>query len=169
MRNMLLVLAMAAVLVPGAAAQSKSPAAQAFDRLKALEGEWIDPEGVFGGPKGAVAVTYKVTAGGHTVVETFPINTPHEMVTVYHLDGDQLVLTHYCSSNNQPRMRSSGLRGNVVEFQFAGGANIDPATTSHMHGVRMEFVSPNELRSTWENWKDGKGDHGITFRVMRKQ
>src|SRR5688572_4688296 len=85
-----------------------SPASQGLDKLKALEGEWIDVDGVFG-KKGAVAVTYRVTAGGKTVVETFPINTPGEMVTVYHMDGNDLVLTHYCSGGNQPRMRSKGL------------------------------------------------------------
>jgi hypothetical protein len=149
-------------------AQQQSAAQQGFERLKALEGEWIDVDGIFGA-KGAVAVTYKVTGSGHAVVERFPVNTPHEMVTIYHLDGDQLTLTHYCASNTQPRMRSKGLAGNVLGFQFADGANIDPAKTSHMHAARIEFVSADEIRATWDNWKDGKADHSATFRVLRKK
>jgi hypothetical protein len=149
-------------------AQQKSAALQGFERLKALEGEWIDVEGTFGA-KGAVAVTYKVTGGGNAVVETFPVKTPHEMVTIYHLDGDQLTLTHYCSSNTQPRMRSQGLAGNVLAFQFADGANIDPAKTSHMHAARIEFVSADEIRATWDNWNNGTADHSATFRVVRKK
>ena len=149
-------------------AQQKSAALEGFERLKALEGEWIDVEGVFGA-KGAVAVTYKVTGGGHAVVETFPVNTPHEMVTIYHLDGDQLTLTHYCSSNTQPRMQSKGLDGNVLAFQFAGGANIEAAKTSHMHAARIEFVSADEIRATWDNWQNGKADHSATFKVVRKK
>jgi hypothetical protein len=98
-----------AVLASIGFAQTPSPAVQGFERLKALEGEWIDVDGIFG-KKGAVAVTYKVTGAGHTVVETFPVNTPHEMVTLYHLDGADLVLTHYCTSNTQPRMKSHGCR-----------------------------------------------------------
>jgi hypothetical protein len=45
-----------------------------------------------------------------------PREHPYEMVTVYHLDGKKLVLTHYCSGGTQPRVRSKGLKGNVLAF-----------------------------------------------------
>jgi hypothetical protein len=145
------------------------PAAQGLAKLKALEGDWIDVDGVFG-EKGKVAVTYRVTGGGHTVVETFPVGTPYAMTTVYHLDGDQLVLTHYCTSNTQPRMKSGGLDGNVLTFDFAGGTNIEPARTSHMHGARIEFKSADEIVAAWQNWKEGKPDGPAhPFRVVRKK
>jgi hypothetical protein len=142
---------------------------QGLDKLKALAGEWIDADGVFG-KKGAVAVTYRVTSGGKAVVETFPVNTPFEMVTVYHLDGDDLVLTHYCSGGTQPRMRSAGLKGNALAFAFDGGTNIDPATTSHMHAAEFEFLSADEIRASWTNWSNGKADadHAASFRIVRK-
>jgi hypothetical protein len=162
---------LAAALVSGAllAQTATSPAAQGLDKLKALQGEWIDVDGVFG-KKGAVAVTYRVTAGGNTVVETFPVNTPQEMVTVYHLDKDAVVLTHYCSGGNQPRMRSKGLAGNLLVFDYDGGMNIDPAKTSHMHSTQMEFISADEIRATWNNWSNGKPDeHTAVFRIVRKK
>ena len=149
-------------------AQSQSPAVEGFERLKSLEGDWIDADGVFG-EKGKVAVTYRVSGAGHTVVETFPVGTPHEMVTVYHLDGQQLVLTHYCTSNTQPRMTSAGLKGNALAFEFSGGSNIDPTKTSHMHAATIEFVSSDEIKGTWVNWNHGKSDHSSTFRVVRKK
>lgn len=148
-------------------AQAKSPATQAFEKLKALEGEWIDVDGVFG-QKGKVAVTYKVS-GGHAVVETFPVGTPQEMVTVYHLEGNKVVLTHYCSANNQPRMTSSGLQGNTIAFDFAGGSNIVPGTTSHMHSAKIELTSDDEIKATWQNWSGGKPDHAGVFRIVRKK
>ena len=148
--------------------QSNSPAIHGFEKLKALQGDWIDVDGIFG-EKGKVAATYRVTGGGSTVVETFPVGTANEMVTVYHLDGNALVLTHYCTSNTQPRMKSTGLQGNMLAFDFAGGANIDPARTSHMHGVTFEFVSADEIKATWQNWDKGKADHSATFRVVRKK
>ena len=70
--------------------QNLTPAQQGLAKLKALEGDWIDVEGAFG-TKGALAVTYRVTSGGHSVVETFPVKTSFEMVTVYHLDGSDLM------------------------------------------------------------------------------
>lgn len=169
-RSMLCMMALTALtegsLIGQAAAGGEGK--QALEKLKALEGEWIDVEGVFGA-KGAVAVTYRVTSGGNVVVETFPVNTPYEMVTVYHLEGDSLVLTHFCTSANQPRMRSKGLQGNTLSFEFDGGANIDPATTSHMHSAKIEFVSHDEIRGTWQNWAKGKPDHSATFRVVRRR
>jgi hypothetical protein len=146
------------VLLPVAAgAQSPEPAASAFERLKAMEGEWIDVTGAFG-KKGAVVATYKVTGAGNTVIESFPVGTPYEMTTVYHRDGSHLVLTHYCSGGTQPRMRAKEIRGNVLEFAFDGGANIDPATTSHMHNARYEFISKDEVKADWHSWNNGKED-----------
>ena len=168
MRSRLVALAIAGVAATLNMAQAKPPAAEAFERLKTLQGDWIDVDGVFG-EKGKVAVTYRVSGAGNTVIETFPVNTPHEMVTVYHLDGNHLVLTHYCTSNTQPRMTTTGLQGNTLSFKFTGGANIEPSTTSHMHEAAIEFLSADEIKGTWTNWKDGKPDHSATFRVVRKK
>ena len=158
-----------ATLAAAGTAQTKSPAEAGFDRLKAMQGDWIDVDGVFG-EKGKVAATYRVSGGGNTVLETFPLGTAFEMVTVYHRDGAGLALTHYCSGGTQPRMASKGLDGDALLFDYAGGANIDPKTTSHMHSARLEFVSPDEFRTTWQNWKDGKPDGSPhTIRLIRKK
>ena len=114
-------------------------------------------------------MTYRVTGGGTAVVESFPAGTPAEMVTVYHQDGNDLVLTHYCSAGNQPRMRARTVSGNTLAFDFDGGANIDPAVSSHMHSMRLEFLGPDEIRATWGNWAKGRPDHEGVFRVVRKK
>jgi hypothetical protein len=168
MRTVLAIALVCLSAASAAIAQAKSAAALGLERLKALQGEWIDVDGAFG-QKGRVAVTYRVTGAGHSIVETFPAGTANEMVTVYHLDGNDLVLTHYCSSNTQPRMVSKGLQGDVLDFEFAGGANIDPSKTSHMHAARIEFVAADEIKATWHNWSNGKADHSATFRVVRKR
>ena len=149
-------------------AQAPQPAASAFDRLKAMQGEWIDVTGSFG-KKGEVVAVYKVTGNGNTVIETFPIGTPMEMTTVYHRDGSHLVLTHYCSGGTQPRMRAKELKGNVLQFDFEGGSNIDAATTSHMHSAKWEFVSADEVKADWQNWSSGKPDHVGAMHIRRKK
>ena len=149
--------AIALVLSASVTAQGPQPAASAFERLKAMEGDWIDVSGAFG-QKGAVVATYKVTGAGNTIIETFPINTPHEMTTVYHRDGSHVVLTHYCSGGTQPRMRAREIIGNVMAFEFDGGANIDLARTSHMHNMQWEFISKDEVKAEWHNWANGKED-----------
>ena len=144
------------------------PAASAFERLKALEGEWLDANGIFG-KKGAVAATYRVTSGGHAVVETFPVGTPNEMTTIYYRDGTQLALTHYCSDGTQPRMRAKTIAGNIVNFDFDGGPKINPATTTHMHNMKFEFVSNDEVKAVWQNWAKGKPDHVGELHLVRKK
>jgi hypothetical protein len=152
----------AAVLPPtialrAADTQTPQPAASAFERLKAMEGEWLDVTGAFG-TKGAVVAVYRVTGAGNTIIESFPVGTPHEMTTVYHRDGSHVVLTHYCSGGTQPRMRATEVQGNVLNFEFDGGTNIDPAKTSHMHNMRWEFISKDEIKADWHNWDHGKED-----------
>jgi hypothetical protein len=168
----LLAVAAAVLLLSSSSSYAQNagqPAASAFDRLKALAGEWVDADGAFG-KKGAVAATYKVTGGGTAVVETFPVGTAGEMVTIYHKDGNDLVLTHYCSAGNQPRMRAKDFDGTTLEFEFEGGMNIDPKVTSHMHSARMEFLGPDQIRATWQNWSNGgpDNDRGV-FTVTRKK
>src|SRR4051812_11604246 len=91
----------------------------AFARLKSLAGEWkvAELDGVHGQHDGKI--TYKVTAGGSTVMETFFPGSDHEMVSMYHLDGDELVLTHYCAAKNQPRMKLDRQASTPDRYLFA--------------------------------------------------
>lgn len=42
--------------------------------------------------------------------------------------------------------------------------------TSHMHSAKLEFVSADEIRGTWQNWSGGKPDsHTASFRIVRKK
>jgi hypothetical protein len=155
---------------PAAAAKGAAqPAAAAYDRMKALVGDWIDVDGMYG-MKDQVAVTYRLTGNGTTVVETSFIGTPHEMITMYSRDGDDLVLTHYCAAGNQPRMRARTFDGATIEFAYDGGTNLDPAKDMHMHSARLEFVSADEIRGAWTGWEGGKqaGDHQVMFHLKRK-
>ena len=59
----------------------------AFEKLKTLDGDWkVDAEGGHA-PKGG-KISYKVTAAGSVVMETQFAGTDHEMISMYHLDGD---------------------------------------------------------------------------------
>ena len=79
------------------------------------------------------------------------------MVSIYHLVGDDLVLTHYCAMANQPRMKlvAGGAWGDLV-FDFAGGDNVDPKTTMHMHGGRIAVTDPSSFEADWQVMSEGK-------------
>jgi hypothetical protein len=150
------------------AAKDTAAARAAFERLKKLVGDWQMVDSKEKSEAKTVALTYRLTAGGSALVETVFPGGEHEMVTVYHRDGDGLFLTHYCHLGNQPRMRATiGSDKNELAFEFAGGTNIDPAKDTHMHRATIRLVDDDHFTSEWELFKDGKaaGNHG--FSVVR--
>jgi len=128
----------------------------ALDRFKALAGEWVAAEDGEMYKKGDLVARYAVTAAGSAVVETVFPGSPHEMVTVYHADGSDLVLTHYCMEGNQPRMRASNAKGSRIDFAFDGGTNIDPKKDRHMNSASLELVGADEIKSVWTEIEAGK-------------
>ncbi len=152
-------------------ADDKAPkattAAEAFERLKALKGSWTDNSGTFG-EKGKVAVVYEVVGGGSVVMERLFQGQPHEMVSMYHLDGKDLVMTHYCAARNQPRMKAGQITARRIDFDFAGGTNFDPAKDSHMHNGYIEFEDADHVQGKWFGWSNGKpSDHAVGFDLVR--
>lgn len=143
--------------------------AAALEKLKALAGDWVEIEPKVG-EKGAVAVMYRVTGAGSAVLSTLAPGTPHEMVSVYHRDGNDLVMTHYCAAQNQPRMRAKSVPGNVISMEFDGGTNVDPAKDVHIHALKVELLGPDEIRETWIGWKDGKREEPpLVLHLKRKK
>ena len=151
-------------------AQSEAqPAVAAFDKLKAMAGDWIDVDGSMG-MRDRVAPSYRVTGGGSSVIETLFGGTPMEMTTVYHKDGRHIALTHYCAAGNQPRMRATTTDGSSLVFAFDGGTNFDPAKDGHMHAGRIDFLDPDRVKAQWIGWEGGKPSaHSPVFNLARKK
>lgn len=136
-----------------------------FERLKTLAGTWTT---AVGENHLAGTLRYTVTAGGSALQEEFYPGEPRAMLTVYHMDGADLVLTHYCSALNQPRMRALPSEPDgTIPFAFDGGTNVDPARDGHMHSCRIRVDGPNAARSWWAYFVDGKHDHTTEF-VLRR-
>jgi hypothetical protein len=127
----------------------------AFSRLKTLAGEWVGTVTEKDtGP--AVKVVYSVTAGGSVVEERLFPGTSHEMVTMYHLDGDRLVLTHYCAIGNQPRMTlAPESTSDALVFEFVSGTNFASPDTMHMHSGRLRLVDADTLEAAWDVYDKG--------------
>ena len=84
---------------------AKPPAQAGLERLKKLAGTWVEAD-KDGKPTDKVVSVVKVTAAGSAVTETIFPGQPQEMISVYHRDGADLVMTHYCALGNQPRMKA---------------------------------------------------------------
>ena len=152
-------------LVPAAPAGKADPKA-AFERLKALAGDWTgEVKGV-----GPAAVTWRVISNGSAVVEEIFPGAEHEMMTVYTLDAGRLVATHYCAAGNQPRF-ALGPKSTAGELflDFTGGANVVPAKDTHMHSGRIKFVDADQLETEWSLWQGGKPAGAHVFVLARKK
>jgi hypothetical protein len=88
-----------------------------------------------------------------------PANEP-TMVTVFHLDGRRLMLTHYCSGGNHPRMTARASPGASLEFTTIDVANLRSPAEGHMQGLKIEFKPPHEIVQTWAWREKGKDTPG---------
>ncbi|NIR51122.1 hypothetical protein GWO43_21175 [candidate division KSB1 bacterium] len=137
--------------------KKESKAVQAFEKFKTLEGEW-QAKGEDGKTK---HLTYKVFAGGSAVQETFTVTKEgqkEEMVTMYHLDSDDLMLTHYCVANNQPRMRAISISDDLSEvaFKFVDATNLADLNDGHMYKAMFRFNDDGTFANAWTFRKDGE-------------
>ncbi|HET6576190.1 MAG TPA: hypothetical protein VFG68_21485 [Fimbriiglobus sp.] len=163
------------VLVTGGraadAAAKAAPAQAGLERIKKMAGTWVEA-GADGKPTDKVVSIVKVTAGGSAVHETIFPGGPMEMVSVYHLDGPDLVMTHYCMLGNQPRMKADlASPPNQIKWTFAGGTNLDPAKDTHMHGATVTFIDADHIEIAGEAWEGGKPSpsHCGTMKLVRKK
>lgn len=143
---------------------SSAPTAkQAFDSMKKLTGEW---EGTMDGNAGA-KVTYKLTGGGSALVETLGPGTPYEMVSVYHMDKSDLLMTHYCGAGNQPTMKyRQGKDPKVLSFEFIRGTNMK-STDMHMHKLVVRMLDGDRLQCDWTSYEKGKPAGTVHFVFKR--
>ena len=126
------------------------PADPRFEFLKSLEGTWTGPPLSEGMPGGVFE--FRVTAGGHAVEEREMIGTPMEMLTVYHMEGDDLMATHYCMLGNQPRAKAAR---EVVDDGLGFGCDGRPGNSAshedkHVHGWSMQLDDQGRLHYTAE-------------------
>ena len=113
-----------------------------------------------------VTTEFKSVAGGTAVLETLTASGMDEMLTLYSVDGESILLTHYCPTNNQPRMRAvpqtSEIRQLVFSFQDAG--NLPNLAVGHEHKLVMDFSDDNHRTERW-TWRRDGHDTDMVFHL----
>lgn len=138
-RKSLAVLQVLLACLPAFAATPKPEsrtAREVFEELKSLQGEWKSSD-----PKNKTIVTYRLLANGSALTETWTMSPTRQSMTVYTMDGEGLLATHYCPQGNAPRLQfvkvdSSG----ASHFIFRDGTNLQDPQGSHEHAfwIRLE-------------------------------
>ena len=173
-------LALAAGLTVSVAAQSGQPnaaagapekivydAASAMAFLKTTSGDWRPASGTAqhehsaatAAPRPGTAVSVKTKAAGSAVVHTYREGTPGEMETVFHMDGDTLLLTHYCALQNAPVLQFvKSNKPGELKFVFKGGTNFDPSVDAHLHESTFQIIDKNTIEQRSTVFTNGKAD-----------
>jgi hypothetical protein len=134
-------------------AADESTAAKALNQLKTLAGNWEGPFEWTGARtgNGTMKATYFTTGNGSAVVENLIMEDAPVMTSVYHLDGADLRMTHFCGAQNQPRLKAKqiDLAKGIIDFDFVDITNLRTPDGPHVHGLEMRLSDPNHLTITF--------------------
>ena len=102
---------------PPKTAGAQSDAKKAFEKLKTLAGSWQ-------GTIMNIPITFTIRAASSNTAILHEGNAaggrpPDHEITMFYLDGDRLLATHYCDAGNQSRMEGKmSPDGKTIEFSF---------------------------------------------------
>jgi hypothetical protein len=146
------------LLLLSTAALAQSAAQKSFEQLKSLAGSW---EGAMDGQP--VHVSLRVTSMGNALMHEMRGAGPDDPITMLHLDGDRLMLTHYCDAGNQPRMAATiSPDGKTIVFDFVDATNLLSSQHGHMQRVTFNFIDSDHHTEKWEfAMADGKQMGGL--------
>jgi hypothetical protein len=100
----------------------------AFAKIKPMVEDWTNAipdrekveksKGGEGHQAGEAAINYRLTRAGSALVETQFPGEAHEMVSVYHVDREDVRMTHFCAAGNQPRLKLDKARSTPDHLIF---------------------------------------------------
>jgi hypothetical protein len=145
---------------------ARSDAQKVFDQMKSLAGSWQGT--ILNIP---ISVTIRLASSGTAIL--YEANTdggrpPNHEITMFYVDGDRFLATHYCDGANQARFEGRlSPDGKTSEFSFLdvagstqGGLVKRMAFTvvdANKHVVEFTFIRPDgkamELRGEFERTK----------------
>jgi hypothetical protein len=156
---------MALIVASPSQAADKTKSEQAFDRLTSLKGEWKgEPDGV------KTTLIYTLTADGSVLMEQCRPEGGPEMITMFTVDGDHLIATHYCVAGNQPQM-VTGVPGDLdkgLTFSLERVTGMKTPGDWHNTGITLTLDDKDHMTQRWTYLYKGKTGTTI-FHYTRKK
>jgi hypothetical protein len=149
-------------------------AAAAMAFLTTTSGDWVSASAQHehGGAAPAgnrPVVSVKTKAAGSAVVHTYAQGTPGEMESIFHMDGDQLLLTHYCALQNAPVLQFVKTnKPGELRFEFKGGTNFDPAIDAHLHESTFVIKDKDTIEQSSTVFANGKANPELKALLRRR-
>ncbi len=123
----------------------------AFEKMKTLIGSWDSTT-----TTGIQHAEFQLIADGSVLMSRLSGGMPHDMWTMFHMDGSDFMLTHYCAMHNQPRMVLVPSNDtNKLTFKFKDGTNLEPGA-AHMNQVAFVIDGPTHHVEEWTYLANGK-------------
>lgn len=176
LRFMLCILLLSAVTAAFAqsGAAPQSDAQKSFALLKTLAGSWegtptmVPAQTGHSDMPGLMQVSLRVTSNGNAIMHEMKgkdqpgvkSKDNDDPITMFYVNGDQLLLTHYCDAGNRPRMTGKlSPDGKTVEFDFL---DISGSTQhGHMAHAVFTIIDANHHTEDWTYLLPGnKSMHG---------
>jgi hypothetical protein len=134
-------------------AADKTKGEEAFDRLASLKGEW---KGEINGVD--TTLIYTLTANGSALMEKCRPGKGPEMITMFTIDGDHLIATHYCSAKNQPQMATPTITDaqKRLVFSLVRVTGLKSADDWHNTGLTVIQEDNDHLTQEWSYQFKGK-------------
>ena len=139
------------------AAQNNSE--RAFATFKSLNGRWAIESN---GKTLPIEMRYEVGSKESIVMEQFG-----EELSVIYLDGENLLMTHFCNAGNQPRLRLKKVsQPGGLEFEMFDITNLKDASTPHVERIVYKIIDGR--RMTLEIfWKKGQSEESEKYTLSR--
>jgi len=150
---------------------AQSDAQKSFDKLKTLAGSWeghvttVPPQGDIEGK--LMQVSLRATSMGNALMhEMTGAGRPDDPITMLYLDGDRLLLTHYCDAGNRPRMTGKmSPDGKTVEFDFLD--IVGSTEYGHMQHAVFTVIDANHHTEDWTYMEPGDKQVRAHFDLQR--
>lgn len=133
-------------------AAAPSDAQKAFEKMKTLAGSWQGT--VMGIP---INLTIRLASSGTAILHEATGDgkrPPDHEITMFYVDGDRLLATHYCDAGNRPHFEAKlAPDGKTIEFSFldvAGGTQrgwvkrmVFTIIDANKHVVELTYILPD--------------------------
>ncbi len=136
----------------------------AFNQLTSLGGEWKGVE-----DKTEIKLKYTLIGNGSALMEESRPGTEAPMFTMFTVDSDHLIATHYCSMGNQPQMMTKTIAdpsAKSLTFSLSHVYGLKTPGDWHNTGLTVTLEDPQHLTQVWTYEYNGKKGTN-TFRFTR--
>jgi hypothetical protein len=115
----------------------------------------------------AFRLRYHFISRNTALVEVYGDPSQQTTETIFHLNHDELMATHYCGRGNQPRLKAQTGEGDaILSFRFVDITNLTNDDEPHMVAMKYKFISKDRIEKE-ETYRVKGVDYASTMTLVR--